>query len=291
MRKNAKKKSIDLARLQSGVKSHCGLQPPIKVIRLRGLCILGHNWGNLAAVGRHCVVGSATGLAPGDPEDPLSWDGLWVKCKGCAQLAAPVSGPTSRDIFGASGTNPSLSKSVRNRFEIGSNSVRIRFEIGSKSVRGFEIGSKSVRNRSGGSKSVRNRFEIGSKSVRNRFEVRFEIGSKSVLEVLKGVAHVKFFMGSLRAPVCVAWSPVNVKDFSSDLLKVFKENFCVVPCLWHGRFWRQMGGVFSLGCVLRGVGEDDIRLFPCCQRSQTEEANPKADTNLIFWYPACSLNN
>ena len=128
-------------------------------------------------MGDTCLVGSATGPAPGDPEDPLSWDGLWVKCKGSAQLA-PVSGPTSRDIFGASGTNPSLSKSVRNRFEIGSKSLRNRFQIGSKSVRNrFKIGSKSVQNQ----------FEIGS-GVRNRFEVRFEISSKSVrnrLEISK----------------------------------------------------------------------------------------------------------
>ena len=61
----------------------------------------------------------------------------------------------------------SVPGSVRRRLAIGSKSVRNRFRIGS------EIGSKSVV----GSKSVPNRFQIGSESVPNRFRVGSESGT------------------------------------------------------------------------------------------------------------------
>ena len=111
---------------------------------------------------------------------------------------APVSGPTSRDMFGASETSPSLSLPIWGGLGIGSKSVQVRFDIGSISDRNrFEIGS-----------GVRKRFQIGSKSVpssvpssvRGLVPNRFEIGSKS--QSPERGCSCNFFLGSLLASVC-----------------------------------------------------------------------------------------
>ena len=121
------KNSTDLERLQLGVESHSGLQPPNKKKQSpKGLVHIGPYFGQSSSgwAALCCRLWDRPGFR--DLNDPLSWERVWVRCQGlCA--AGPCFWTNLTWHFWRLLNDPLSFAPDLGRFEIGSKSVQNRF--------------------------------------------------------------------------------------------------------------------------------------------------------------------